>query len=154
MRRLRLDEIRSRVGYVEQDAPVLHGTIRQNLCYAMPDVSDADLRVAMETAGLSGWVDGLEHGLDTEVGESGAAISGGQRQRIAIARMLLLQPDVLLLDEATSQLDADTERDLLHALARVSATCAVVAIAHRPSIVAAADHVITVGDPVAVGDAA
>lgn len=145
VQRLRLGEIRSRIGYVEQDAPVLHGTIRDNLLYAHPDASESELRAAVETAGLAEWVDRLPQGLDTEVGEAGTAISGGQRQRVAIARMILPRPDVLLLDEATSQLDEDTERDLLDALARVARTCAVVAIAHRPSIVAAADQVVAVG---------
>ncbi|WP_410641088.1 ABC transporter ATP-binding protein [Amycolatopsis sp. lyj-346] len=149
-----LETLRGRIGYVEQDAPVLDGTIRENLLYANPDATEAQLRHAVELAHLAEWVDGLEDGLETRVGESGAAISGGQRQRIAIARMLLLEPEVLLLDEATSQLDAEAELALRKAVAEVSRDRAVVAVAHRLSTVVEADRIVVLdgGRVRAIGD--
>ncbi|HET6708796.1 ABC transporter ATP-binding protein, partial [Amycolatopsis sp.] len=149
-----LQTLRGRIGYVEQDAPVLDGTIRENLLYANPEATDEQIRHAVELAHLAEWVDGLEDGLETKVGESGAAISGGQRQRIAIARMLLLEPDVLLLDEATSQLDAEAELALRKAVAEVSRDRAVVAVAHRLSTVVEADRIVVLdaGRVRAIGD--
>ncbi|WP_410616906.1 ABC transporter ATP-binding protein [Amycolatopsis sp. lyj-109] len=149
-----LETLRGRIGYVEQDAPVLDGTIRENLLYASPEATEEQIRHAVELAHLAEWVDGLEDGLETKVGESGAAISGGQRQRIAIARMLLLEPDVLLLDEATSQLDAEAELALRKAVAEVSRDRAVVAVAHRLSTVVEADRIVVLdgGRVRAIGD--
>jgi ABC-type multidrug transport system fused ATPase/permease subunit len=151
---LPLDTLRGRIGYVEQDAPVLDGTIRENLLYANPDATEAQLDRAIDQANLREWLDGLAEGLDTEVGEAGAAISGGQRQRIAIARMLLLDPDVLLLDEATSQLDAEAELALRRSVAEVARSHAVVAVAHRLSTVVEADRIVVLdrGRVRAVGD--
>ena len=154
LRSVDLETVRGRIGYVEQDAPVVDGTIRENLLYANPSATEAQIRHAVELAHLADWVDDLEEGLETRVGESGAAISGGQRQRIAIARMLLLEPDVLLLDEATSQLDAETELALRKAVVEVSRDRAVIAVAHRLSTVVEADRIVVLdaGRVRAVGD--
>ena len=151
---LPLQSLRGLVGYVEQDAPVVDGTIEENLRYANPGATDAQLWRAVELANLKDWLDTLPDGVQTEVGESGTAISGGQRQRIAIARMLLLQPDVLLLDEATSQLDAEAELALRHSVTEVSRTRAVIAVAHRLSTVVEADRIVVLegGRVRAVGD--
>ncbi|HKS47149.1 MAG TPA: ABC transporter ATP-binding protein [Amycolatopsis sp.] len=142
IRTLPLDSVRRKIGYVEQDAPALQGTILDNLRYAAPDASPSQISEAIELTGLSEWIDSLEHGVETQIGDGGAAISGGQRQRIAIARMLLAEPEVLLLDEVTSQLDSDTEHALLASLVELGQRCAVVAIAHRNSTIAGADRVI------------
>ena len=142
VRHLPLHELRARVAYVEQDAPVLAGTVRQNLLYANPSASDAELEGAIDLANLRAFVDGLPEGLETEVGDGGTLLSGGERQRIALARMLLARPQLLLLDEVTSQLDAANERALKETIRRVSETRAVVVIAHRLSTVVDADKIL------------
>ena len=142
VRHLPLHELRARVAYVEQDAPVLAGTVRQNLLYANPSASDGELEGAIDLANLRAFVDGLPEGLETEVGDGGTLLSGGERQRIALARMLLARPQLLLLDEVTSQLDAANERALKETIRRVSETRAVVVIAHRLSTVVDADKIL------------
>ncbi|MFI1584446.1 ABC transporter ATP-binding protein [Embleya sp. NPDC020630] len=141
-----LAELRSRVGYVEQDAPLLRGTIRDNLTYANPDPEPAEIHRALRLAGLDGFVADLPHGLDTELGERGAGLSGGQRQRLAIARTLVQRPEVLLLDEATAHLDSDTEAALRDTMTEVARECAVLAIAHRLSTIVRADRIIVLED--------
>ena len=142
VRHLPLNELRARVAYVEQDSPVLAGTVRQNLLYANPVASDGELEETIDLANLRAFVDGLPEGLETEVGDGGSLISGGERQRIALARMLLDHPRLLLLDEVTSQLDAANERALKETIRRVSETRAVVVIAHRLSTVVEAEKII------------
>jgi ABC-type multidrug transport system fused ATPase/permease subunit len=136
------DELRAEIAYVEQEAPVLAGTLRANLLYAAPDASEAELRAALATTRLEELVGHLPDGLDTEVGARGTTLSGGERQRVAIARALLRSPRLLLLDEASSQLDAVNEQALRSAVAAAAAERAVVAIAHRLSTVVAADRIV------------
>jgi ABC-type multidrug transport system fused ATPase/permease subunit len=142
IRTMPLSELRCRIGYVEQDAPAMGGSLRENLLYACPDASQAELDEVIDLASLRGWVTGLPEGLNTQLGEGGAAISGGERQRIAIARMMLARPDLLLLDEATSQLDAESSAVLHAAVARIAVRCAVITIAHQAGPAAAADRVL------------
>lgn len=107
-----LSELRSVIGYVEQDAPVLAGTLRENLVFSAPGATDDDIRAVLARTRLDTLVDRLPHGLDTLVGHRGSKLSGGERQRVTIARALLRRPRLLLLDEATSQLDAVNEAAL------------------------------------------
>ncbi len=137
-----LPALRGAIGYVEQDAPVLSGTLRENLVFAAPDASDADVRAAMATARLNGLVARLPDGLDTTVGHRGTKLSGGERQRVAIARALLRRPRLLLLDEATSQLDAVNEAALRDAVADAARTTTVLVVAHRLSTVTMSDRII------------
>ncbi|MCS0600549.1 ABC transporter ATP-binding protein/permease [Streptomyces sp. LP11] len=143
---IRLDELRSRIGLVEQDAPLLRGTVRENLTYACPDATAADIDEALAAAHLTDVVSALPDGLDTSLGEGGTGLSGGQRQRLAIARALLARPDVLLLDEATAHLDSDSETALRSAIADIGTRCLVLTIAHRLSTTIGADRILVIED--------
>jgi ATP-binding cassette subfamily B protein len=132
------------IGYVEQDAPVLAGTLRDNLRFAAPDVTDAEILEAMERTRLTALLGRLPDGLDTSVGHRGLTLSGGERQRIAIARALLRRPRLLLLDEATSQLDALNELALRETVADLARETTVLVVAHRLSTVTLADRIIVI----------
>ncbi|MFB9968446.1 ABC transporter ATP-binding protein [Sinosporangium siamense] len=142
IRDLGRSELRRWLGYVEQDSPVLDGTLRDNLLYAAPDASEADLRDVVRETRLDELVERLPRGLDTDVGTRGTALSGGERQRVAIARALLRRPEVLLLDEVTAHLDALNEKTLREAVARAAGHCTVIVVAHRLSTVRSARHIV------------
>ncbi|WP_055716749.1 ABC transporter ATP-binding protein [Streptomyces torulosus] len=137
-----LPRLRAAIGYVEQDAPVLAGTLRENLVFAAPGASDDDIRDVLARTKLDTLVERLPHGLDTPVGHRGSKLSGGERQRIAIARALLRKPRLLLLDEATSQLDAVNELALRDVLTEVARETTVLVVAHRLSTVTGADRIV------------
>ncbi|MCC5575047.1 ABC transporter ATP-binding protein [Microtetraspora sp. AC03309] len=137
-----LDELRSSLGYVEQDAPILAGTLRENLTFAAPGVTDEEIAHALARTRLDDLVERLPQGLATPVGHRGVLLSGGERQRVAIARALLRRPRLLLLDEATSQLDAVNELRLREVVAEVARETTVLVIAHRLSTVTGADRII------------
>ncbi|WP_405887283.1 ABC transporter ATP-binding protein/permease [Streptomyces sp. NBC_01136] len=137
-----LPQLRSAIGYVEQDAPVLSGSLRDNLLLGNPEADDADVTRVLKTTRLDGLVGRLPRGLDTLVGHRGTKLSGGERQRVAIARALLRRPRLLLLDEATSQLDAVNEAALRDTVADVARTTTVLVVAHRLSTVTMADRIV------------
>jgi len=137
-----LPELRSVIGYVEQDAPVLAGTLRENLVFAAPGATDDEIREVLTRTRLDALVERLPHGLDTPVGHRGTKLSGGERQRIAIARALLRRPRLLLLDEATSQLDAVNELALRDVIAETARETTVLVVAHRLSTVTDADRIV------------
>ena len=135
-------ELRAAIGYVEQDAPVLSGTLAENLRLGAPDATDAQVVDVLRITRLNGLVDRLPEGLATAVGHRGTRLSGGERQRVAIARALLRRPRLLLLDEATSQLDALNEAALRETVAETALLTTVLVVAHRLSTVTMADRII------------
>ncbi|MFI6015825.1 ABC transporter ATP-binding protein [Streptomyces sp. NPDC051243] len=137
-----LPELRSAIGYVEQDAPVLAGTLRENLVFAAPGATDDDIRDVLARTQLDTLVERLPQGLDTPVGHRGSKLSGGERQRIAVARALLRKPRLLLLDEATSQLDAVNELALRDVITDLARETTVLVVAHRLSTVTGADRIV------------
>ncbi|MEU1320188.1 ABC transporter ATP-binding protein [Streptomyces tibetensis] len=137
-----LPRLRAAIGYVEQDAPVLSGSLRDNLLLGNPEADEDALARVLKTTRLDGLVARLPGGLDTLVGHRGTKLSGGERQRVAIARALLRRPRLLLLDEATSQLDAVNEAALRDTVADVARTTTVLVVAHRLSTVTTADRIV------------
>ena len=137
-----IPELRAAIGYVEQDAPVLSGSLRENLILGAPDATDAEVSDVLRTTRLASLVHRLPQGLETAVGHRGTRLSGGERQRVAIARALLRRPRLLLLDEATSQLDALNEAALRETVAETALMTTVLVVAHRLSTVTMADRII------------
>ncbi|MFB6617567.1 ABC transporter ATP-binding protein [Streptomyces sp. NPDC056367] len=137
-----LAELRAAIGYVEQDTPVLAGTLRENLTLGAVDATEEELRHALRLVRLDAVTDRLPRGLDTDVGHRGSRLSGGERQRVAIARALLRRPRLLLLDEATSQLDAANEAALRDTITDIAGRITVLVVAHRLSTVTTADRIV------------
>ncbi|MEV1026345.1 ABC transporter ATP-binding protein [Streptomyces sp. NPDC050264] len=137
-----LPTLRATLGYVEQDAPVLAGTLRDNLLYAAPEATRDEVRQAVSRTRLDDLVARLPAGLDTPVGHRGALLSGGERQRVAIARALLRRPRLLLLDEVTANLDAVNEHHLREVIRDLGTDTTVLVIAHRLSTVVDADRIV------------
>ena len=130
------------VGLVSQETYLFHSTVRENLRFARPGASDAEIEAAARAAQVHDMIAGLPHGYDTVVGERGYRFSGGEKQRIAIARTLLRNPPVLVLDEATSALDNRTERAVQDALDRLAEGRTTITIAHRLSTIRDADQIL------------
>ncbi|WP_374226756.1 ABC transporter ATP-binding protein [Micromonospora sp. WMMB482] len=141
LRDLRPADLAAVVGVVSQETYLLHGTVRDNLRYARPDATDAEIEAAARAARIHDLVTALPDGYDTMVGSRGHRFSGGEQQRLAIARTLLRDPRILVLDEATSALDTETERAVQRALDELARGRTVVTIAHRLSTVRDADRI-------------
>ncbi|MGW9194960.1 ABC transporter ATP-binding protein [Micromonospora chersina] len=144
LRDVRFESLRSRVVMVPQDGFLFDATVGENVRFARPDLTDAQLTAAFSELGLADWLDGLPAGLDTPVGERGEALSVGERQLVALARAYVADPDLLVLDEATSAVDPATEVRLQRTLDAVTRGRTTLAIAHRLSTAQAADEVIVV----------
>ncbi|TDK24150.1 ABC transporter ATP-binding protein [Arthrobacter crusticola] len=135
-------ELRSRLGLVEQEAPVLSGTLADNLRISAPDATPARMVSALESVGLGDLVERSETGLGLNLGEDGVRLSGGQRQRLAWARVLLADRPVLLMDEPTSAVDSRTEQLLQRTLSEAARSRTVVVVAHRLSTIADFDRIL------------
>ncbi|WP_370266061.1 ABC transporter ATP-binding protein [Streptomyces sp. V4I8] len=136
------DACRRRIAVVDQNTHVVHGTLRENITYAVPDAPEAEIRRVLALARLEELVDRLPGGLNAVIGERGGTLSGGERQRVALARALLARPALLLLDEPTSHLDAINEAALTTVMKEIAQECALLVIAHRLSTVQHADHIV------------
>ncbi|MFI5924657.1 ABC transporter ATP-binding protein [Micromonospora sp. NPDC051543] len=141
LRDLRLADLAAIVGVVSQETYLLHTTVRENLRYARPDATDAEIEAAARAAQIHDLIVALPDGYDTEVGSRGHRFSGGEKQRLAIARTLLRDPRILVLDEATSALDTETERAVQRAFDVLAQGRTTITIAHRLSTVRDADQI-------------
>jgi len=146
VRDLTLNTLSDNVAMVDQEPYLFHTSILENLRYARPEATDAEVEAAARAANIHEFISVLPEGYETVVGERGYRLSGGEKQRVAIARALLKDPAVLILDEATSSVDSITERAIREALERVTRGRTVLAIAHRLSTVLAADIVFVIDD--------
>lgn len=138
------NEIRVKIAYVEQHPSIFSGTIKSNITFSNPQASDNEINTIVKLCGIIDFVDSLELGLDTEIGEKGVRISGGQKQRIAIARALLYKPEILMLDEATSALDNDSEKKILKNIRSLLKGKTIISIAHRISSIESADEIFVI----------
>jgi ATP-binding cassette subfamily C protein len=132
---------RASIGYVAQEIGLLHESVFANVTLGDPRFGEADVEEALRLAGAWGFVEPLENGLHTTVGERGSRLSGGQRQRIALARALVRRPRLLILDEITASLDPESEQEICRTLATLRGKTTVLAISHQKALRVMADRV-------------
>jgi subfamily B ATP-binding cassette protein MsbA len=142
LRDLDLRSLRASMALVTQDTFLFNDTVRANIAYGMPEVSEERLLAAARAANAHAFIERLPQGYDTPIGERGVTLSGGQKQRLAIARAILKDAPILILDEATSNLDTESEREVQRALANLMADRTTLVIAHRLSTVRGADRIL------------
>ena len=142
----KLASLRSAIGLVQQDVYLFAGTIRDNILYGRPDATASEVVAAAKQANIHEFINSLESGYDTYVGERGVRLSGGQKQRISIARVFLKNPAILILDEATSALDNESERHIQKALEQLAKERTTLIIAHRLSTIRHADEIIVINE--------
>lgn len=146
IRTVTLKSLRSAIGIVQQDVYLFSGTVAENIAYGRPGASRADIEQAARLAGAHEFIEKLQNGYDTYVGERGVKLSGGQKQRVSIARVFLKNPPVLILDEATSALDNESEHLVGQSLARLAQGRTTLTIAHRLTTIQHADRILVLGE--------
>ncbi len=146
VRTLDLGFLRAQVGVVSQETYLFNGTIRENLLYARPDATEADMEAALKKANIWEFVQNQPEGLDAMVGNRGLKLSGGEKQRLSIARVLLKDPTIFIFDEATSALDSISEQKIQEAIDPIIQSRTSILIAHRLSTILAADEILVVKD--------
>ena len=142
LRSVQAHSLRSQMGIVPQEGFLFSGTVRENIAFGRPGATDAEVASAAQAVGADGFIEALEHGYDTQVGERGVQLSAGQRQLIAFARALVADPRILVLDEATSNVDVHTESLIEQGLRRLVAGRTAIVIAHRLSTIQHAGRII------------
>jgi ABC-type transport system involved in Fe-S cluster assembly fused permease/ATPase subunit len=146
IREVTQDSLRAAIGIVPQDSVLFNESIGYNIAYGRDGAGLLDIEAAARGAALSGLIERLPQGFETQVGERGLKLSGGEKQRVAIARTLVKNPQILLLDEATSALDTRTEQDILATLDRVAVGRTTLSIAHRLSTIADSDRILVLNE--------
>jgi len=146
LREYDIESLRGSIGFVSQDTLVLNDSILNNILYAKPDASLADVIDVAEKSRVADFSNNLSDGLNTIIGDKGAKLSGGELQRLSIARVMLRKPKILILDEATSALDSISEKMIQEALDRLAKGCTTIAIAHRLSTIRNADLIIVLDE--------
>jgi ATP-binding cassette, subfamily B, multidrug efflux pump len=146
VRELDQDALRRRIGIALQDVVLFSGTIRENICFGRPDASEEEIVSAAKAAQAHDFILSFPNGYDTQLGQRGVNLSGGQKQRIAIARALLLNPDILILDDSTSAVDVETEAKIQQALDTIMQDRTSFVIAQRISTVLNADKILVLDD--------
>ena len=146
LRKATLASIRGNMGIVTQEVILFNDTIKNNIAYAQPNVSDDAIKQAAEAANALDFIEKSPEGFNTLIGERGVNLSGGQKQRLAIARALLKNPPILILDEATSALDTESEKKVQHAIENLMKDRTALVIAHRLSTVQNADKIIVINE--------
>jgi len=146
VRKLDLGFLRAQVGLVSQETYLFNGTIRENLLYAKPDATEAQMEEALKKANIWEYVSKQPEGLDAVVGNRGLKLSGGEKQRLSIARVLLKNPTIFIFDEATSALDSISEQKIQEAIDPIIHSRTSILIAHRLSTILAADEILVIKD--------
>jgi ATP-binding cassette subfamily B protein len=142
IRDLSLDDLRRSIGIVFQESFLFSNTVRANISFGYPDATEEQVEAAAKVAAAHDFIMEMPKGYDTILNEAGSNLSGGQRQRLAIARAILLEPSVLLLDDPTAAIDAETEQEILEAMARAIEGRTTFVVAHRLSTLKKADRII------------
>lgn len=142
LKELDIVSLRNKIGFVTQDTYLFHGTIKENLLYGLTNKSEEQLMSACEKACILTQIQSLEHGLETQIGESGGKLSGGEKQRLQLAHLFLQDPDIIIMDEPTSALDSDTEKMIVDTLIKLHLKKTIIIIAHRLSTIQHADKIV------------